>query len=380
MKWLKLFFMVCLISLVSVTTFATQQKPYPVVTETKQGVKTIANPDYPRDGRFVAKLTEEMSCGEEGGPEAAMLNKPIELKVDGQGRVYVMDWGDMNIKVYDDQGRFLRPISRQGQGPGEFGTPARFGLLSRGRIGLLDGGQHRVTILTTEGQYVSSFPVEGFHRDIAVDGKDRLFLGKWSAVKEPDKISTEYQEIPYVTSVFRTDETGKELIHLIDFIGESVAMKSAGSGGVVGMVGGGFTVGWTVDLRGHVYGGCNDDYRLSAYGEDGKIEFAFGRKFTPRKNPRFKGGPAQKRTLPVFSTRNIIFDQEGNLWLELTKNEDQKGFLYDVFSPEGIYLKQVQIEQRISQFMMDKIYCLVRPEEGYPSVKRYKLELVPSGK
>jgi hypothetical protein len=376
----KLFLVVCVISLAAVTMFAAQQKPYPVVTETKQGVKTITNPDYPRDGRFVAKLTEEMSCGEEGGPEAAMLNKPIELKVDGQGRVYVMDWGDMNIKVYDDQGRFLRTISRQGQGPGEFGTPARFGLLSRGRIGLLDGGQHRVTILTTQGEYVSSFPVEGFHRDIAVDGKDRLFLGKWSAVKEPDKISTEFQEIPYVTSIFRTDETGKELVHLADLLGESIMMKSSGGGGAVGMVGGGITVGWTVDHRGRVFGGCNDDYSLSAYGEEGKIEFTFGRKFTPRKNPRFKGGPGQNRTMPVFSTRNIVFDQEGNLWVELTKDEDQKGFLYDVFSPEGIYLKQVQIEERISQFMMGKIYSLLRPEEGYPSVKRCKLELVPSGK
>jgi hypothetical protein len=380
MNYRKLFLAICLISLVSATAFAAQQKPYPIVTETKDGVKTVTNPDYPRDGRFVAKLTEEMSCGEEGGPEAAILNKPIELKVDVQGSAYVMDWGDMNIKVYDDHGRFLRTISRQGQGPGEFQTPASFEFLPGGRIVLLDGGQHRVTILTSEGQYVSSFPVEGYHRDIAVDGKGRLFLSKWFAAKEPDKISTEYQEIPYVTSVFRTDEAGKELIHLVDLVGESVATKSAGGGGVVSMVGGGFTVGWTVDVRGRLYGGCNEDYRLSVYGEDGKIEFSFGRKFAPRKNPRFKGGPAQKRTLPVFSTRNLIFDQEGNLWIELTKDEDQKGFLYDVFSPEGIYLKQVQIEQRISQFMVDKTYCLVRPEEGYPSVKRYKMELVPSGK
>ncbi len=380
MNWPKLFFVVCFISLVAAMAFAAQQKPYPVVTETKDGVKTVTNPEYPRDGRFVAKLTEEMSCGEEGGPEAAILNKPIELKVDDQGRSYVMDWGDVNIKVYDDQGRFLRTISRQGQGPGEFGTPARFDLLSGGRIGLLDGGQHRVTILTTQGEYVSSFPVEGFHRDVAVDGKDRLFLSKWSAVKEPDKISTEYQEIPYVTSIFRTDETGKELIHLMDFLGESIAKKSAGGGGTVSMAGGGFTVGWIIDYHGRVYGGCNEDYRLSVCGADGKIEFTFGRKFAPRKNPRFKGGAGQKRTLPVFSTRNLIFDQEGNLWIELTKEKDQKGFLYDVFSPEGIYLKQVQIEQRISQFMMGKIYCLLRPEEGYPSVKRYNMELVPSDK
>ncbi len=102
---------------------SSQQKSYPVVTATKDGVKTITNPDYPRDGRFVAKFTEEMSCGEETKPEMAMLNKPLDLKVDDQDRVYVMDWGDLNIKVYDSQGRFLRTIGRKGQGPGEFDIP-----------------------------------------------------------------------------------------------------------------------------------------------------------------------------------------------------------------------------------------------------------------
>ncbi|MDH4198614.1 MAG: 6-bladed beta-propeller, partial [Candidatus Aminicenantes bacterium] len=105
----------------ALAAFSPAQKTYPVTTEVKDGVKTVTNPDYPRDGRFVAKLTEEMSCGEEGGPDEALLNKPLELRVDGQGRAYVMDWGDVTIKVYDAEGRFLRSVGRQGQGPGEFG-------------------------------------------------------------------------------------------------------------------------------------------------------------------------------------------------------------------------------------------------------------------
>jgi len=141
-----------------------------------------------------------------------------------------MDWGDMNIKVYDAEGRFLRTVGRQGQGPGEFGTPSSFELLSGGRICLLDGGQHRVTILTTDGQYLSSFLVEGFHRDVAVDGQDRLYLGKWAAVKQPDQLSGEFQEVPYVTSIFGTDVTGKSIVHLLDLLGESVSMKAWAKG------------------------------------------------------------------------------------------------------------------------------------------------------
>jgi hypothetical protein len=353
------------------------QKPYPVVTEVKDGVKTLTNPDYPRDGRFVAKLTEEMSCGEEGGAPEGVLNKPLRLDVDAQGNVYVMDYGDVNIKVYDGQGHFLRAIGRKGQGPGEFGGMVEFKMMTGNRLCVLDFMQNRVIIMATDGRYLSGFPYEGFFSTLAIDGRDRIFLSKRAAVKEPDKLSTEFQEIPYVTSLFRTDVAGKTLVHLVDLLGESMLMRSAGAGTVGGMMGPHVIV-WNAGPDGKICGGFNADYNISVFGEDGKKEFAFGREFTPVKNARYKGMTGQRKTMPAY--QNIAFDEAGNLWVELYQAENAKGVLYDVFSPDGLYMKQVSVEQRISAFKNGKIYCLLRPEEGYPSIKRCKMELVPSGK
>ena len=339
----------------------------------KDGVKTITNPEYPRDGRFIAKLTAEMSCGEEAKPEMAMLNKPLDLRVDDQGRVYVMDWGDVHIKVYDSQGRFLRTIGRKGQGPGELDTPFHFGLLKSGKVCVLDGRQRRVTFLTNEGEYISGFRFEGFFSSLAIDGRDRLFLAKRAAAEEL-KLSTEFREIPYITSIFRTDASGKEMIHLTDFLGEVQVMKAMSGGGIVSM-GGLYTIVWGVNRQGKLYGGFNEIYRLGAYGPDGKIEFAFGREFSPLKNSRYKGLPGQKKTMPAL-TEKIVFDEKENLWLELYKDDTIKYFTYDIFSPEGIYLKQVRIDQRIFQFKDGKIYSIVQPEEGFPSIKRFLMELV----
>lgn len=376
MNGLKLCLVVCAIIIASIAALSVEQKPYPAVSEIKDGVKTVANPDFPRDGRFTAKLTEEMSCGEEGGPEAGILNKPLELDVDAQGNVYAMDMGDVNIKVYDSQGRFLRTIGRQGQGPGEFGGLAFFRLLSDGRLCALDTMQHRIIIFAADGRYLSGFSLEGYFRAMSVDGQDKLYLAKWGAVKEPDQLSTEFQEVPYVTSIFRTDVAGKDLVHLADFLGESMVMKGMGGGGVMGM-GGLFTIVWAVSSAGKLYGGYNGDYNLGAYDAEGKIEFSFGRKFTPVKNSRFRGMVGQKKTMPPFSA--IAIDEDGNLWIGLIKADDAKGFLYDVFSGDGIYGKQVAIEQGIDRFKNGKIYSILRPEEGYPSIRRYKLELVPRG-
>jgi len=351
-----------------------QKKSYPAVTAMKDGVKTITNPEYPRDGRFIAKLTAEMSCGEEAKPEMAMLNKPLDLKVDNQGRVYVMDWGDVHIKVYDSQGRFLRTIGRQGQGPGEFDTPSFFNLTKSGKICILDGRQRRVTFLTSQGEYVSSFRFDGFFSGLAFDGQDRLFLAKYAAAEEL-KLSTEFREVPYVTSIFRTDASGKEMVYMTDFLGEFQVMKAMSGGGIMGGRGL-YSIIWGVNIQGKLYGGFNETYRLSAYGPDGKAEFTFSREFKPLKNSRYKGLPGQKKTMPAFA-RTIVFDEEENLWLELYKDDTIKYFTYDIFSPEGIYLKQIRIDQRIFQFKNGKIYSIVRPEEGYPSIKRFLMELVP---
>jgi len=374
MRLRKQFPVLCLIMTVaSLAALSGQQKSYPVVTVIKDGVKTITNPEYPRDGRFIAKLTAEMSCGEEAKPEMAMLNKPLDLKVDDQGRVYVMDWGDVHIKVYDSQGRFLRTIGRKGQGPGEFDTPSFFDLTKSGKVCVLDGRQRRVTFLTSQGEYVSSFRFDGFFRTLAIDGQDRLFLAKYAAAEEL-KLSTEFREVPYITSIFRTDASGKEMIHLTDFLGEVQIMKGMSGGGITSM-GGLYIIVWGINRQGKLYGGFNEIYRLGAYGPDGKIEFAFGREFKPLMNSRYKGLRGQKKTLPAF-TEKIVFDEAGNLWLELYKDDTIKYFTYDIFSPEGIYLKQVRIDQRIFQFKNGKIYSIVRPEDGYPSIKRFLMELV----
>jgi hypothetical protein len=377
MNGMKRLGLIFLAVVVLMTAFSVGQTSYPVKTEVKDGVKTITNPDFPRDGRFIAKLTEELSCGDESGGEAGLLNKPLRLDVDDQGNIYVMDYGDTNIKVYDAKGRYLRAIGRQGQGPGEFGGMVFFRLMAGGRLCVLDFMQHRVIIMTSEGQFVSGFPLEGFFGTIAVDGRDRLFLGRREAVKEPDKLSTDFQEVPYVTSIFRTDVSGKDLVHLTDLLGEFMVMKAAGGGGVVS--GGGlYAIVWNVGLDGKIYGGYNGDYIIGAYGESGDKELIFGREFTPVKNARYKDAPGQRRTMPAY--QNFVIDDAGNLWIELFQARGTKGFVYDVFSPDGIFLKQVSVEQRIGVFKNGRVYSLLRSEDEYPSIKRYKMELVPAGK
>ncbi len=362
------------------SAFSNRQKDYPLITEVKNGTKTITNPEYPREGRFVARLTEEMACGQGGAKGEATLNTVYDMKVDDLGFVFVMDIGDNRIKIYDGGGRFVRSIGRKGQGPGEFMTLTAFNLLSGGRVCIVDSSQRRVICLTAEGRYISMFLLDGFFNAVGVDGQDRLYLAKWGFIGEP-ALSTGFREVPYVTSIYRTDISGNARFHLADFFGESWWIKSHGKTGSMGS-GGVYVIVWNVSRQGRLYGGINEDYRLGAYGAGGAFEFSFGRLFKPVKNAQFKGPFAQKKHLPVFSNsrQTISFDGDGNLWIELFQDNDRDGFLYDIFSPEGVYLKQVKVERQVYQIKNGKVYSLVQTEDGYPEIKRFRMDLAPEGR
>ena len=76
----------------------------------------------------------------------------------------------------------------------------------------------------------------------------------------------------------------------------------------------------------------------------------------------------------VFFSPSIIFDEEGNLWLwHYTGKEEQEGmYMHDVFSPDGIYIKQVVVPHRIHRIKNGKAYCIVINEEDFRFIKRFR--------
>jgi len=89
---------------------------YPFTIETVDGVKTVRNPEFPKEGVVRYALQEELTIGGESGGTESVLNRPLDLKLDSQGNIYVMDWGDVEIKVFGPDGQILRTIGKKGQG------------------------------------------------------------------------------------------------------------------------------------------------------------------------------------------------------------------------------------------------------------------------
>lgn len=346
---------------------------YPVAIENIEGIKTVQNPDYPKDGRMRYALSEELTLGDESASDMGVLNRPQYLDVDAEGNIYVMDWGDVDIKVFSPEGRLIRTIGGKGQGPGEFDTPASFKISKDNTLFLLSGRQYRISALKTTGEYISGFTVDGYPPDIDVDSSNRVY---YSELLPPEETLTEdSQKVEGQFALYRRNADGKNKVKLGEFkerIQVKRAVKTAtGTSIMSGTSREAYTTCWFVDPQDRIHIGYNKDYQISVYDPDWNLIFRFGRAFTPIKHPLYKPEMGHPEYYPAFSERRTFFDDSGNLWLEQYTPEDVEEYVYDVFSPDGIYLKQVWLPETLYHVRGDKAYSILRTEEEFLVVKRF---------
>jgi hypothetical protein len=300
--------------------------------------------------------------------------------VDAQGNIFVLDWGDVDFKVFGPDGRFIRKFGKEGQGPGEFGIPASFDIAADGRIFLLSGRANQIIILGGDGTYRSSFRLDGFAPGLAVDRKNRVYYSR-HMTPELGGGGEEYRLVQNKIALFRTDEEGRAPVRLGEFLAETSMMNVQTIGGQT-VTGGmtsreAYTTSWLVGPDDRVYLGYNKDYLLTVYDPDWKPVLRFGREFTPLKHPAYKTGGPHPEFYPAFSDRRKLFDDRGNLWLEQYVEEGVKDKVYDVFSPDGIYLKQVRVPESLYLVRGDKAYSIIKTEDEYLVVKRFRMILEP---
>ena len=137
-----------------------------------------------------------------------------------------------------------------------------------------------------------------------------------------------------------------------------------------------YTTVWLVGPDDRVYIGYSKDYRLDVRDADWTLLFRFGRDFTPLRHPAYKPDGPHPEFYPAFSDWRKFFDGEGNLWLEQYVEEGVKDHVFDVFSPDGIYLRQVRVPEALYLVRDDKAYSIIRQEDEFLVVKRFKLEPV----
>jgi len=88
------------------------------------------------------------------GSAVGQLNMPWGVAVDAADNVYVTDWRNDRLQVFDAAGRSVTTIGSSGTDAGQFHRPAGISIDSAGHIIVADWGNERVQILRPDGVHV----------------------------------------------------------------------------------------------------------------------------------------------------------------------------------------------------------------------------------
>jgi len=102
------------------------------------GIPVAKNPKEPLYEEDAFILEEELSIGEAEGREEYMFSEVVALAADAEERIYVLDYEECSVKVFDKNGRFIKSFGRQGQGPGELFLPENVTITSENEIAVQD--------------------------------------------------------------------------------------------------------------------------------------------------------------------------------------------------------------------------------------------------
>jgi hypothetical protein len=128
----------------------------PIIDTLASGLRVVTNVPPWLDGstRGLIQATEELRIGTalSGGPEAFGVVSGLE--VGGEGRIYVSDGYNNEIRVFEPDGAFSHSFGKRGEGPGELGLPHGILLDHQGRLWVRDLRNMRFSLFERDGTFL----------------------------------------------------------------------------------------------------------------------------------------------------------------------------------------------------------------------------------
>ena len=170
---------------------------------------------------------------------------PTGIAVDNQGNVYVADWGNHRIQVYNRRGDWLRAFGVHGNEPGKLAGPIGIAVDSQGNIYIADSFNSRVQKLSSTGSVLAVWGQRG-----SADGEFILLSG----------IAIDQSGNVYISDTFNN--------RIQKFTSDGVHLNTWGS---AGNAPGQFRspVGIAVDGTGLIYIADRDNNRIQRLNPDG---------------------------------------------------------------------------------------------------------------
>ena len=121
------------------------------------------------------------------GNRNGQFQGPLGICVDWNDGLYVCDFKNNRIQIFNSEGKFISTFGAQGKGGGQLSSPFGIAINSKGNILVSDNNNNRIQTFDLEGRFLSTFGSEGKgngqfkHPDgICVDLNDNIYVCDYS--------------------------------------------------------------------------------------------------------------------------------------------------------------------------------------------------------
>ena len=363
-------FMLFYLSVILGAKFLQAQK---IEIKKENGVIVVYNPKKPAPppGALVKLvLKEDFTIGVKEGDEKHMILEARDMDVDDSGNIYIVDRKAGHIKVFDENGTFVRTVGKKGKGPGETDRPRNIQITAQKEIAVSDSSSRRILFFSLDGKFlreVSSAKLTLF-LEPKVDTKGN-FVGSYMVFsKEP---SSELKKF------------NKKLVPILDINSLRLARPPVIDARFPRHY-------WQITKEDNLLWGVSTRYELQVLNQEGKLIKKIIKDYDPvpitkeykekwLKDTYGDAGPMPGSKFEWgkhhLAFRDLRLDDEGRIFVQTYERiEEGKGGCYDVFDTEGRYIAKVFLEVKPLVWKRNKMYTIYEDEEGYHFVKRYTVE------
>lgn len=376
MKVIHLLFLANLIFLLAHPAYPAEQK---IVVRTENGIPVVYNPKNPAPpagspSRLVLK--QDLVIGNKTENEEYLFSNLRSVQVDDEENIYILDWKEIKIAVFDKNGDHVRTFGKKGQGPGEMSMPVRMEMAPGNSLIIDDMGNAKLIFYSLAGACLKEIPT----------GK------RWSTIR----FQFDSKGHIYGDTRIYGDRITTELIKFDSEFEPIATIASFEDKKRIPSVEQAFLIRFSFNLDGNdnLIWLITSKYELSVLNSEGKTIKRIIKDYDPVKiTDRIKKklikeqfgdrGIPPNKTFEVPShfppIRYFIVDDIGRIFVSTYEYEEKDNsykLYYDVFDAEGRYIAKFSLSERQMVFVAkkNKIYCLERESaQGIPLVKRYSM-------
>jgi outer membrane protein assembly factor BamB len=330
--------------------------------EKANGVTVVHNPIEPLYGEGTCSILEEFSIGMAEGPEVYMFSGIMDMAVDDDGNIYVADMQANHVRVFDQDGTYVRTIGGgRGQGPGEFMMLRGIQITHDGKLRALDRMKGMLSDFTLDGGFIVSTRIKGVTGtilSICFDSRGRSYL---ESVK--------------------MNENNKMTVEITVYDSEFNLLKKIASKEVLQSAVGSFLP-WRLANQEYIVYGDNETYEIYILNPDFKLIRKIEKEYHPtevkkeevesRLGRPLKSSDVLPKYYPAYG--HISADEEGRIYVQTWETTETGSYYYDVFDAEGRYLTRfIFLYQFKPIWKNGRVFTIESDDDGLPLIRCYKI-------